>query len=89
MKANCHFSSAAVARANWQPTRWTAMLRYVALIVVGAVSTSCGHDVPLENPHTGAIEVCQESRGGFKPWSQTMGCVADHVAQGWTRTGQE
>jgi hypothetical protein len=65
------------------------LLRYLAVVVAGSVATSCGHDVALENPHTGAVEVCRESAGGFNPWSQTMSCVADHVAQGWTRTGQE
>jgi hypothetical protein len=89
MTPNRAFTSAAVARPSWQSLRWASMLRYVVLIVAGGVSAGCGHDVVLENPHTGTIEVCRESPGGLNPWSQTTACVADHVAQGWTRIGQE
>jgi hypothetical protein len=41
--------------------------------------------VTLNNPRSGATEVCRESLRGLNPWSQTMSCVADQVAQGWTR----
>jgi hypothetical protein len=82
-------ASASGARPIRRLLRSTPLLRYAALIVACGVSTSCGRDVALEDPHTGKIEVCRESWGGLNPWSQTMSCVEDHVAQGWTISGQE
>jgi hypothetical protein len=82
-------STAPAARSVWRLCGWTPVLRYAVLIVACGVSTSCGCDVALEDPHSGKIEVCHESPGGLNPWSQTMSCVQDHVAQGWTIFGQE
>jgi hypothetical protein len=89
MIPNCCSSSAPAARPIWRLMRWTLVLRCAALIVACGVSTSCGRDVALEDPHTGKIKVCRDSPGGLNPWSQTMSCVEDHVAQGWTISGQE
>ena len=61
------------------------MLRYVALIVVAGVSTGCAGDVVMQNPRTGMTQICKESLRGLNPWSQTMACVANYEAQGWTR----
>jgi hypothetical protein len=65
------------------------MLRYVALIVVAGVSTGCADHVVMQNPRTGMTEICEESLRGLNPWSQTMACVANYEAQGWTRGNQE
>jgi hypothetical protein len=86
MIANRCSSGAPAAQSIW---RWTPVLRYAALIAACGVLTSCGHDVALEDPHSGKIEVCREGRSGLNPWSQTMSCVGDHVAQGWRISGQE
>jgi hypothetical protein len=58
------------------------------LVVVCCMATGCAHDAVVQNPHTGATEICRESLGGLNPWSQTSACVADHIAQGWTRPDQ-
>jgi hypothetical protein len=63
--------------------------RNVVLIAVGLSMIGCANDVVVKNPQTGATETCQESLHGLNPWSQTMGCVSEHVAQGWTVSGQE
>jgi len=89
MKPNSHFADGAVAYPDRQLGRRMPIQRYVALIVVACASAGCAHDVALENPQTGATLVCRESAGGFNPWSQTMGCVADHVARGWTTSSQK
>lgn len=67
---------------------WTPVLRYIALIVVLGVSNGCAADVVMTNPRTGMTQICQESLGGLNPWSQTMACVANYEAQGWTRANQ-
>ncbi len=59
-------------------------LRFLVLIVASGAATGCAHDVVLQDPHTGATEVCRGSLAGFNPWSQKMACVSDHIALGWT-----
>jgi hypothetical protein len=59
-------------------------LRGAILIIIAGVLAGCAYDVAVQNPQTGTSEVCRESLGGFNPRSQTTGCVADHVALGWT-----
>jgi hypothetical protein len=66
-------------------TRRIPIMSCALLVVVCGMTTGCAHDVVVQNPHTGATETCRESLGGFDPWSQTSACVADHLAQGWTR----
>lgn len=68
---------------------WTRIPRYLVLIFAICASAGCEHDQTLKNPQTGATEICRESLGGVNPWSQNMGCVAEHVAQGWTRVDQK
>jgi hypothetical protein len=82
MKPNACLSDG--ARAGWPPRRRAAMVRCTVLIVACGMAAGCTHDVVVQNPQTGVSETCRESLGGFNPYSQTMGCVADHVAQGWT-----
>lgn len=84
MRMKSRYASVAGVRSK----RWTPKPRYAAVIIAVCALTGCEHDVALTNPQTGAREVCQESVHGFNPWSQKMGCVADHVAQGWTRADQ-
>jgi hypothetical protein len=60
------------------------MARCTVLIVACGVAAGCTQDVVVQNPQTGVSETCRGSLDGFNPWSQTMSCVADHVAQGWT-----
>jgi hypothetical protein len=88
MKPNSHFSEVP------HPVRIRTLYGgrrccYVALIVVVGVSTGCADDVVMTNPTTGMTQVCRESLGGLNPWSQTMACVANYEAQGWTRANQE
>jgi len=61
----------------------------MALLTIAGAAAGCANDVVMRDPRTGMTETCQESARGLDPWSQTIGCVADHVAQGWTRTSQE
>jgi hypothetical protein len=86
MKPGSRFSVHSVARRQ---RRAGPIVRYAVFIIIGCVASGCAHDVVVQNPLTGTTEVCRESLGGFDPWSQTTGCVADHVAQGWTRSDQE
>ena len=65
------------------------MLRYLALMFVVSVSTGCADDVVMANPSTGMTQICQENLGGLNPWSQTMACVGNYEAQGWTRANQQ
>jgi len=89
MKPNSHFSEGAAPRSERNLVRWTPMLRYVALIVVAGVSTGCADDLVMQNPRTGMTQICEESLRGLNPWSQTMACVGNYEAQGWTRANQE
>lgn len=66
-----------------------SVLRILALIAATCAAAGCAHDVALQNPQTGASELCRESAGGFNPWSQTTACVADHLAQGWTISSEQ
>jgi hypothetical protein len=43
----------------------------------------------MQNPRTGATDVCRDSLHGLNPWSQTMACVAGYEAQGWIRVVRE
>ena len=61
---------------------------YVSLIAVAAMLVGCA-DVTVKNPQTGATETCQQSLLGLDPWSQTDACVAEHMAQGWTRVDEK
>jgi hypothetical protein len=89
MKPNLHFSEGAAPRSERNLVRWTPTLRYVTLIVVAGVSTGCADDVVMQNHRTGMTQICKESLRGLNPWSQTMACVANYEAQGWTRANQE
>lgn len=89
MKPTSYFSGDGDPRSHWQPIRWTAIVRYAVLVAVGCLATGCAQDVMVLNPRTGTTEVCRQSLAGLDPWSQTEGCVADHIAQGWTRSDQE
>jgi hypothetical protein len=72
-----------------QLVRRSLTVRHAVLIAVGCVATGCSHAVVVENLRTGATLVCRENVGGINPWSQTMGCVAEHVAQGWSSFERE
>lgn len=85
MNPNSQFADSAGAGPNRRNRRRSLIPRYAALIVAICASTGCERDVTLNNPRSGATEVCRESLRGLNPWSQTMSCVADQVAQGWTR----
>ena len=61
----------------------------MVLFVAATVLTGCGSNVVMQNPRTGATNVCRDSLRGLNPWSQTMACVADHEAQGWVRVVRE
>jgi hypothetical protein len=64
--------------------------RYALPIVAISFLTGCnGGDVTMQNPHTGATVVCPGRYRELNPWSQTMACVANYEAQGWTRAGAE
>ena len=89
MKPNSYFSEGAAPRSERNLVRWTPMQRYVALIVVAGVSTGCADDLVMQNPRTGMTQICEESLRGLNPWSQTMACVGNYEAQGWTRANQE
>jgi hypothetical protein len=89
MKPNSHFPEGAVPCSDRTFVGWTPTLRYIVLIVVAGVSTGCADDVVMTNPSTGMTQICQESLGGLNPWSQTMACVGNYEAQGWTRDNQE
>lgn len=89
MKPNGPFSNRAAARPGRGHACRAPILRGVILIGIAGASTGCAYDVMLQNPQAGTTEVCRESLGGLNPWSQTTGCVAEHVAQGWTRAGQD
>jgi hypothetical protein len=89
VEPNLHFSEGAVPRSERSLVWWTPMLRYVALIGVVGVSTGCADDVVMQNPRTGMTQICGESLRGLNPWAQTMACVANYEAQGWTRANQE
>lgn len=88
MNAFVNFTRGPAAKPDRRPIPWAAM-RYMVLIVVTCVSTGCADDVVMKNPQTGQTETCHESLRGLDPWSQSMACVADHEAQGWTRAGQQ
>ena len=89
MKPNSHFFEDAAPRSDGNLVGQTRMLRYLALIVVVGVSAGCADDVVMTNPRTGMTQICQESLGGLNPWSQTMACVGNYEAQGWTRANQQ
>lgn len=84
MSPNAHFSGSPMAKSDRKLIKWTTIRRYIALLVVACVSTGCA-GVVMQDPHTGATETCQNSLAELNPWSQTMACVANHEAQGWTR----
>jgi hypothetical protein len=65
---------------------WKAMLRYVVLMGAAIALAGCADDVVMRNGLTGKTETCEDILRGFNPWSQTMACVANHEAQGWTRS---
>lgn len=89
MNPDSHYSDNGGARRHRQLVWRAPIVRYAVLVVAGCLATGCAHDVTVQNPRTGTTEVCRESMGGLNPWSQTTGCVADHIAQGWTRADQE
>lgn len=89
MNPNVNVSSGRTTKSYRGLVRRTPILQYVLLIVVAIISTSCADDVVMKNPRTGTTETCQQSLHGLDPWSQTMACVANHEAQGWTRIDQE
>ena len=61
-------------------------MRYVMLIVAACALTGCATDVIVQNPRTGETATCKTSLAGLNPWDQQEACIADHLAQGWTRT---
>jgi hypothetical protein len=89
MTSNTCFTWTATAGLDRQRVRWTPIVRYVALAVVACVSAGCTDDVAMQNPQTGKTEICRESLRGFNPWSQSMACVANHEAEGWTKASSE
>ena len=64
-------------------------MRFVMLIVVASVLTGCASDVHVLDPRTGETAVCPASAMGLNPWSQQDACVAEHLAQGWTRAAHD
>jgi uncharacterized protein YceK len=65
-------------------------LRYLTLIIaVAFLLAGCATDVMMQNPRTGDTATCRASVRGLNPWSQQDACIADHIAQGWRRTGRE
>lgn len=89
MKTKSHVACGVPAGSDRAFARRAPILRYVVLVLAAGVSTGCAGDVVMKNPRTGQTEICQESLRGLDPWSQTMACVANHEAQGWTRVDQE
>jgi hypothetical protein len=72
MTPNSHFCEDAARRSDRNLVRWTPLLRYVALIAVVDVSTSCADDVVIQNPRTGMTQICQRAcralTRGRRPW---------------------
>jgi hypothetical protein len=64
-------------------TRREFSVRYIALILAGAMVAGCANDIVLKDPRSDASVTCPQSLGGLDPWSQTYACVARHAAQGW------
>jgi hypothetical protein len=61
-------------------------LRWPLFMLATASLGGCiDRDVAMLNLRTGETMTCAGTPGGINPWSQTMACVADHEAQGWTR----
>jgi len=89
MRPNPLFSDAAAARFHRNLVRRTLIPRCLAAIAAGGLLAGCADDVVLNNPRTGATQICRQSLGGLNPWSQTMACVGNYEAQGWTRTTQQ
>jgi len=89
MKQNGPFSNRTATCSSSCLACRTPIRRGAILIITAGVLAACAHDVAVQNPQTGTAEVCHASPGGFNPWSQTTGCVADHVTQGWTISSQE
>lgn len=83
------FLARIAAPTSRRAVRWQRVLHGLAPLTVAGGAAGCANDVVMRDPRTGMTETCQESVRGLNPWSQTVGCVADHVAQGWTRTSQE
>jgi hypothetical protein len=69
--------------------QWRAIRRYGTLIAAAGFLAGCAGNVTMQNPQTGATTICPGSHREFDPWSQTMACVADYEAQGWTRANPE
>ena len=64
-------------------------MRYATLIVAACLLTGCAADIVMVNPRTGEAAICRESLRGLNPWSQQDACIADHIAQGWSRASTE
>jgi hypothetical protein len=77
----CRFSRG----ASW----WMATGVYGVLIAATGLLVGCAGDVAMQNPRTGATVTCPGNHRELDPWSQTMACVANYEAQGWTRAGPE
>ncbi|MGA3402422.1 MAG: hypothetical protein ABSC95_24695 [Acetobacteraceae bacterium] len=89
MYSKSRISAVAQTMRHQGRMRPNAIVRFALLGVAVCAMSGCAHDVVVQNPHTGATEICRESLHGLDPWSQAMSCVADHIAQGWTRSDQE
>ena len=64
-------------------------VRYLALVTAACLLTGCAADVVMVNPRTGEKAICKESVGGLNPWSQKEACIGQHIAEGWTRDGDD
>jgi hypothetical protein len=53
------------------------MVLFTALLLGGCAAAT------VENPQTGEKLSCSEGALDISPWSQSEGCVANHIAQGW------
>jgi hypothetical protein len=86
--ANALRTAAAHRFSSTEPWR-TAMRGYGILVAASALLAGCAGDVAMQNPRNGATVICPGSHRELDPWSQTMACVANYEAQGWTRAGSE
>jgi hypothetical protein len=82
-------AAADTARAKRDALRRRAVRWSGIVVAIAALLAGCAGDVALQNPHTGATVVCPGGHRELDPWSQTMACVSNYEAQGWTRIEHE
>ena len=66
-------------------------MRTLSFILLATALAACAsdHNVAMKDPRTGETAVCRQSfHWGLDPWSQTYGCVTEHVTQGWVTVGE-